>query len=127
LNPLIQFYSNNATDLLHLAPTRLRRVAPQITVTSLHPAYSIDIINIHDVYGVQSATVRGLRVLAGYGSEQYRTRSSRGFEPIQEEMPPVSDPFVARAQSRWHAGTPPSDRGSQVSTRQQHALIFPPA
>lgn len=54
------------------------------------------------------------RLDARYGSEQYRTRSSRGFEPIQEEMPPASDPFVARAQSRWHAGTPPSDRGSQT-------------
>lgn len=53
------------------------------------------------------------RLDARYGNEQYRTRSSRGFEPIQEEMP-ASDPFVARAQSRWHGGTPPSDRGSQT-------------
>lgn len=50
-----------------------------------------------------------------YGSEQYRTRSSRGFEPIHEEVS-ASDPFVARVQSNidWRGNTPPSDRGSQT-------------
>jgi len=60
-------------------------------------------------------------VCAGYGGggsqQQYRTRSSRGFEPIDEELSVGGggDPFIARAQSNWRGATPPSDRGSQVS------------
>lgn len=62
------------------------------------------------------------RLSAINGSERYRTRSSRGFGPILEEAT-SSDPFVARAQSRWPGATPPSERGSQ--TRLLGAAIDP--
>jgi len=77
---------------------------------------------LHDLWRFVSC------VCAVNGSERYRTRSSRGFGPILEE-PSLSDPFVARAQSRWPGATPPSERGSQVnddiiSVTETHSISF---
>jgi len=54
-----------------------------------------------------------MSLFADAGSEQYRTHSSTGFEPILEGMS-TSDPYIARAHTGGYHRAPPSDRGSQV-------------